>query len=289
VLTRYSLLLVLLGDGLELLDALGHVVVGEEARARDEAVRAGGRARADRLRRGLDAAVDLDVHVQAAVDDPFADLLDLVRHRRDVGLAAEAGVHGHDEHVVDQVKDVLDGLGGRRRVQRHGRRAAHGPDVRQAAVDVRARLDVDDHHTRLAVGTLRRLRELGQHRVRAPLRDHELRLEHELGGLALRRDDVRAEGQVGHEVAVHDVKLNPVAPCFFQGRTIQTERGEVRRQHGRDDLHRARRAVERGRRRRGAREQGELQLHTTTVLSCVATSRLVLKARAPRHCYQDCG
>ena len=38
---------------------LGHVVVGEEARARDEAVRARGRARADRLGRGLDAAVDL--------------------------------------------------------------------------------------------------------------------------------------------------------------------------------------------------------------------------------------
>ena len=55
--------------------SLGHVVVGEEARARDEAVRAGGRAGADRLRRGLDTAVYLDVDIQAAVDDPLADLL----------------------------------------------------------------------------------------------------------------------------------------------------------------------------------------------------------------------
>ena len=46
------------GDG-EKDAALGHVVVGEEARARDEAVRAGGRAGADGLRRRFDAAVDL--------------------------------------------------------------------------------------------------------------------------------------------------------------------------------------------------------------------------------------
>ena len=46
------------GDGVE--DAGDeHVVVGEEARARDEAVRARGRARADGLGRRLDAAVDL--------------------------------------------------------------------------------------------------------------------------------------------------------------------------------------------------------------------------------------
>merc|ERR1719201_2905794 len=32
-------------------------------------------------------------------------------------------------------------------------------------------------------------------------------------------------------------------------------------------VHRARRAVQRGRRRRGAREQGELQLHTTTAFA----------------------
>ena len=52
-----------------------HVVVGEEARAGDEAVRARGGARADRLGRGLDAAVDLDIHIQVTVDDPLADLL----------------------------------------------------------------------------------------------------------------------------------------------------------------------------------------------------------------------
>ena len=93
------------GDGVE--DAGDeHVVVGEEAGPRDEAVRARGRARADRLGRGLDAAVDLcgnqaveqasrrwrggrrddstldfhtavdlDVHIQVTVDDPLADLL----------------------------------------------------------------------------------------------------------------------------------------------------------------------------------------------------------------------
>ena len=95
------------------MNALGHVVVGEEARAGDEAVGARLGAGADGLGRGLDAAVHLDVHVEAAVDDPLADLADLVRHGGDVGLAAEARVDGHDEHMVHEVQDVLDGLGRR--------------------------------------------------------------------------------------------------------------------------------------------------------------------------------
>ena len=55
--------------------SLGHVVVGEEARARDEAVRARGRARADGLGRRLDATIHFNINIQVAVDDPLADLL----------------------------------------------------------------------------------------------------------------------------------------------------------------------------------------------------------------------
>ena len=66
---------------------------------------------------GADAAVDLDVDVEAALVEHAADLGDLRLHGGDVGLAAEAGVHRHHEHHVDEVEDVVDGVGGRGRVE----------------------------------------------------------------------------------------------------------------------------------------------------------------------------
>ena len=53
----------------------------------------------------------------ASVDHP-TDLGDLGLHRRQVVLAPEARVDGHDEHEVDEVEDVGDGAGRRRRVER---------------------------------------------------------------------------------------------------------------------------------------------------------------------------
>ena len=61
---------------------------------------------------GADAAVDLDVDVEATVDDELAQLGDLGLHGGDVGLAAEAGVDRHDQDHVDQVEHVLDGRDG---------------------------------------------------------------------------------------------------------------------------------------------------------------------------------
>ena len=75
---------------------IGVATAGAEDRgARDEHVGAG---RGDE-RRGFrrDAAVDLEVDRTALPIMRFR-ALDLVEHRRDEGLAAEAGVDGHDEH-----------------------------------------------------------------------------------------------------------------------------------------------------------------------------------------------
>ena len=80
----------------QLLHPLRHVIVREQARPSDEAVRSGLGAGADGLLGRLDASVDLDVHVEAAIDDPLADLADLVGHGGDEFLSAEAGVDGHD-------------------------------------------------------------------------------------------------------------------------------------------------------------------------------------------------
>src|SRR5690606_20273013 len=87
-------------------------------------VGAGGGGGADRV--GTDAAVDLDVAVVALDEDRH--LGDLLLHGGDVGLAAEARVHGHHQDEVAQVDDVADGVDRGRRVEGHARLGAHALD-----------------------------------------------------------------------------------------------------------------------------------------------------------------
>ena len=53
---------------------------------------------------GAAATADLDAKVQAASAAPAGDLLDLGEHFAAEGLAAEAGLDGHEEHEIDLVE-----------------------------------------------------------------------------------------------------------------------------------------------------------------------------------------
>eukprot|EP00793_Prasinoderma_coloniale_P007112 PRCOL_00006964-RA len=158
--------------------------------------------------RGPAATADgtyLDVNGEPLRVGGSTDPGDLVEHGGDVGLAAEPRVDGHDEDVVDHVEDVEHHLGRRVGVERDRGRAAHLADLRKGAVQVHARLNVDDDHARLAIGALGRLDVLLEHRVAVVVRHHELGLEGGRAVLAARRDHLGAEGQVRDEVAVHHV------------------------------------------------------------------------------------
>ena len=54
-------------------------------------------------------------------------------------------------------------------------------------------------------------------------------LESDTAVRARRRDDVRAEGEVGNEHAVHDVPLDPVHARLAQFDHLVTDAGEVGR------------------------------------------------------------
>ena len=91
-------------------------------------------AAAPAIVRRRDSAVDLHIDrvgVAGVVEHP-SHLGDLRLHRRDVRLAAEAGVDGHHEHQADEVEHVLDGRCGRRGVQGDCRRCAEVVDVGRA-------------------------------------------------------------------------------------------------------------------------------------------------------------
>src|SRR5207302_9880766 len=65
---------------------------------------------------------------------------------------------------------------------------------------------------------------------------HQVRLERKLGHAAHRLEDRRTHGQVGHEVAVHDVDLDPVGAAGLRLRHLVAQPEEVGRKDRGDDL-----------------------------------------------------
>ena len=62
--------------------------------------------------------------------------------------------------------------------------------------------------------------------------DHQVDVEGEFRGFPDRGDEPRTDREVGDEMAVHDVDVNPVRPCRFDGRDLFAEPTAVRRQDG---------------------------------------------------------
>ena len=146
--------------------------------------------------------------------------------------------------MIDEVEDVLDHLGRGVRVERYGGGAAGSPDLAQGPVRVRARLDVDDDDTGLAVGSLGHLNVLVEHGIQASLAHHELGLEGQACVAAAPLDGVRSEGQVWYEVTVHDIELDTVAACILKRLAVGSKLSEVGGKDGRNDLDLARLSVE---------------------------------------------
>ena len=67
------------------------------------------------------------------------------------------------------------------------------------------------------------------------LDDHQVHVERKLGELAHRLDDLRAEGEVGNEAAVHHVDVNPVGAACLEPRDLVGEMREVGAQDRRRD------------------------------------------------------
>ena len=150
-------------------------------------------------------------------------------------MAAEARIDRHHQDEIDQVDDRLDGLDRRARIERHAGLLAERADRLQRAVDVRARLDVhgDDVGAGLGEGL-----EIG-----IAGRDHQVHVEHLPGVRAQRLHHVRADGDIRHEVAVHDVDVDPVGAGGIDRAHLLAELGEVGGQDRRGDEQRTVHAI----------------------------------------------
>ncbi len=178
---------------------------------------------------GGDAAVDLDVDRAAA--NQRAHRGDLVELRLDEALAAEAGIDRHDQHEIDQVDDVLQRGDRRAGIERDAGLLAERADRLQRAVHVRTGLDMhgDDVGAGFGEGI-----QIGIAR-----RDHQMHVEALLADRADRLHHARADRDVGHEMAVHDIDMDPVGAGGLDATDFVTQFGEVGRKNRRRDDQRA--------------------------------------------------
>jgi hypothetical protein len=202
------------------------VLRAEDRGPRHERVGTSRRDRTDVLY--LDAAVDLEPDLAAAAVDQLAHAPDLGQRRGDERLAAEAGVHGHEQHHVDLLQHVVQPVERRGGVQHQPWPAPVLADEPDGAVDVLARLGVE--------------RDPGGARLREVRHDPVHWLHHQVhvdrrgdAGLAQRLADQRADRQVRHVVVVHHVEVHEVGTALEHRAHFRAEAREIRGEYRRRD------------------------------------------------------
>jgi len=150
----------------------------------------------------VDPTVDLDRHVEPGLLDRLADASDLREHLGTEGLTAEPRKNGHAQHQVDLGQVGLDGLEGRVGIGRQSDpepEASHLGDQRRRATY----LDVDGAPVRPGVA------EGGQ--VPPGVTEHQVRVEEQCRVATEGGHHRGTDGQVGHEVPVHHIDVEPLA------------------------------------------------------------------------------
>ena len=196
-----------------------------------------------------DAAVDFDVEVEAAASAPGGGLLDFWECFVDEGLAAEAWIDRHDEEEVDAVEERFDFVDDGGWVDGEADGFFEFANFPDEVVDFGgAEFDVDGHAVGAGFG------ERFEKNFRA--RAHEVDVEGNFGLVADDFDDLGAEGNVGDEMAVHDVEVNPVGLGFFDATRFGGEFAEVSsEQRGRNNHGREARVFRFGVKHRSAKER----------------------------------
>src|SRR5690606_38372425 len=139
----------------------------------------------------------------AGVVDDLAHLSQLPERGRDELLTSEAGVHRHQQDHVDLVQQVLQALYAAAGIEDQAGLAALVTDQLQGTVDVAGGLGVKRDNAGASLGEVHDELVYG--------RCHQVHVNGRLDAvvaqcLAYHRSD----GEVGHIVIVHDVKVNDV-------------------------------------------------------------------------------
>src|ERR1035437_115194 len=135
-------------------------------------------------------------------------------------LAAEAGINGHHEEQINLVEERQHLGDGGGRVDGQADFFAERADFPNERRDLLVQFDVDDDLIRA------RLDEGFEENLR--LAAHEVNVEEKFFGVRTDGgDDVGAERNVWHELAVHDVEVQPVGPGALGAYSFQAQMGEI--------------------------------------------------------------
>jgi len=205
-------------------DACGHFMIGlaEEEGAGDEDI---GAVEKTEARGGeVNAAVHFDIDGKIAAGDFGAEGGDFWEHVVHKGLAAEAGLDGHDEDHVTELEEGEDGGGVGDWFEDEaglGAEAANGVERRQDFM-LRIQGGGFEMNSDEIGASVNELRCIGDGVV-----DHKMDIKRECGAFSERTDDGRADSKVRNEVGVHDIDVNIIGAGAFGAGDFVAEAGEI--------------------------------------------------------------
>ena len=175
------------------------------------------------------SAVDFDAEIEVAFGPPADEFADFDEGTRNEVLAAVTRIHAHDQDVIDDVEHIFQQEGAGSGIDNNTRLGAVILDHMERAVEVAAHFVV---HTD-TVGA--RLDEDG--RIGIGVLDHQMMVKLEIfertpDGFG----DGGPHGEVGDEVAVHDVDVNHAGAGLLDGLDLFAQTRKVSRENGWDDL-----------------------------------------------------
>lgn len=170
----------------------------------------------------VDASVHFDECVRPAAVNEFAQAARFVDGVFDKLLPAKTGIYRHEHDEVEIGNDFFQTGHGGMRVERHAGHHAFGFDLLNDAVQVGAGFVVYVHY--LGAQSLYFTDEL------LGLHDHQVDVERFAGGPGHGLHNGETERDVGHEYAVHDVEVEPVAFAFVEHFDVALQVGEIGRE-----------------------------------------------------------
>jgi hypothetical protein len=172
----------------------------------------------------MDAAVDFNAEAEPARLPDFREQLNLLQGRVDKGLATEAGVHTHDKNMMNERKNLIEGVDRCGRVYDHSRLTSMRCDQMKGAIEMDAGFLVDGDPISASLG------ECGDEFV-WPF-NHEMTIEWYFRDLAKRGYDGGPDRDVWDEVAIHHVHVEDGRSPFDSGLSFCAEAREVSRKDG---------------------------------------------------------
>ena len=171
------------------------------------------------------ATVYLKVDVVATCVTHCSHFGDFRSEGRDIGLATKTRIDGHHEHQIDKIKHMGNCACRRSWIERQRSVDAEGPNIAERAMQVPARLGMNDESLAPCIDKSRRQFVGRKH--------HEVGFKRDGCMWTACGDQIGAERQVGYELAVHHIPLDTVGSGRLERRHFLAHAGPVGGQYRR--------------------------------------------------------